>query len=1145
MKSFMRCLVAACLLMFVAFPAFSQSRNTGEIRGTVTDPSGAAIAGATVTLTNVDTGVTAVYTTNADGLYDTVSTQTGNYNIAFTAQGFKKLVRGPFTLQIDVITEDGQLEVGTQAEVVTVEAEGVPLLETENGHLGTIFEAKTIGVLPQVGAGITGNDWANFNVLLPGAAGTPMMSSGSEGSGAYNAGDAISINGNLPNYANFLQDGAVVQLPVSNNVDNLVFSAVQEVQITTSSFSAEYGIGGAVFNQISKSGSNSFHGSLYEFWQNDALNAAPYFQNAGALVGAPFLRYNEWGGSIGGPIIKNKLFFFFVRDKITDENAPSSPQAITVPTLKERGLDPSEMGVYDFSGTPTIYNPSTRTGPGGASLPFAGNIIPAGMIDPVAAKILSYYPLPNLPGTASNPLYPNDISGNFLIQNATPNPNLRYFGRMDFDQSEKNKMSFSISEKNNNASSAGNLPCPLNCQAQDIDGVNIQFSDVYTISPNLVNEFRMGYTRQGNYFEPDTLGFDPATSLGLQYGKADVFPTVNVNGTCCTQLAPGINAIYVENLFDPSDSMTLVKGRHVLHFGVEVLMGQGNTTPWGNIDAGQFTFTGQYTALNGTTNTGSGLADFLLGDVESWSATNQAKSYTRLKSPQLYVQDDFKFKPNLTINLGLRYVATTGFSEINNSLGGFDPNLVNPYNGSLGSMWFAGQDNRNTVEKPIYDIFLPRVGFAYSWRNDTVIRGGFGMYTYNFSQDTYLVGGINGAGARTTSKGSTADLNSGTGPNPLINLDASEATADSSLTYVVGSPLANQPNQYCCTGAPSSQTYAPYNVHPGQINQWQLSVEHQLGHSIAASVAYVGSKGSHLAYITDLNQITNPAVLAEGPTTQAERPYPLWGNLTGSEYNGISRYNALQFQITQKYSKGLLWSFNYVWSHFLDDQDSSGWGSRAGAQYWQINSTDPSSNYSNSNFNIPQAVKGYVAYELPFGQGKQFMSNSNKLVNAAVGGWRLSATGITQSGNPFSIIDAVNNTYSQCSGCVEYPNRVGNPMSGVPAVPATSQPGTISYLNPAAFAEPTPGTFGNNGRNSVNGPRLTVFNMSIAKGFSITERVHLEFRSDWVNIFNHPSFGPPSFTFGSSNFGLINSAAQNGGIAVAPRSGQLSAVLTF
>ncbi len=201
--------------------------------------------------------------------------------------------------------------------------------------------------------------------------------------------------------------------------------------------------------------------------------------------------------------------------------------------------------------------------------------------------------------------------------------------------------------------------------------------------------------------------------------KADIFPNINITGYggCCSQLLqPGTNAIYIENLYDPSDVITLVKGRHVLHFGVEVLMGEGNTTPWGNITAGNFKFTGQYTAQNGVTASGSGLADFLLGDVEHWDAKNQTTSYARIKSPQLFVQDDFKVKPNLTLNLGLRYVATTGFSEINNSLGGFDPNLVNPFNGSLGSMWFAGQDNRDTLQKPIYNIFLPRVGFAWSWR---------------------------------------------------------------------------------------------------------------------------------------------------------------------------------------------------------------------------------------------------------------------------------------------------------------------------------------------------------------------------------------------------------------------------------------------
>ncbi len=1171
MKSCMRCLVAACLLLFIAFPAFSQSRNTGEIRGTVTDPSGAAIANATVTVTNIDTGVTTVFTTNDAGLYDTVSTQAGNYNITITAPGFKKLVRGPFTLQVDVITEDGQLQVGAQTDTVTVESQGVPLLETETGHLGTVFEAKTIGVLPQVGAGITGNDWANFNVLLPGATGAPSQPM-SEGSGSYNAGDAISINGNLPNYANYLLDGAVVQLPVSNNVDNLVFSAVQEVQITTSSFSAEYGIGGAVFNQISKSGSNQFHGSVYEFWQNTVLNAAPYFPSAsGAAQPAPFFRYDEWGGSVGGPIIKNKLFFFFVRDKIYS-NGGASAQTSTVPTLAERGMGTAFPGEYDFSGTPTIYQPNTRSVAGGPSAAFPNNVIPASAADPVALKLLSYYPLPNAPGVVNNPAFPGVVTNNYTITNVAPNPNLRYFGRIDYSMSEKNHMSFSLAQKNNPAVNVNASPCPLNCFSGDIDGYNVQYSDTYTISPNLVNEFRMGFTRQGNYFVPQTLGFDAAGTLGLQYSKADVFPNINIiagAGGCCSQLLqPGTNAVYIENLYDPSDTITLVKGRHVLHFGVEVLMGQGNTTPWGNITAGNFTFNGSYTALNtagGGQTGGNALADFILGDVESWNATNQAKTYTRLKSPQLFVQDDYKLRPNLTINLGLRYVATTGFSEINNALGGFDPNLVNPANGSLGSMWFAGQDNRNTVEKPIYDIFLPRVGFAYSWRPDTVIRGGFGMYSYNFSQDTYLVGGINGAGSLYTSTGSTTDSTGGTGPNPLINLDATAATAASVLTYVQGSAAAREPLTYCCTpGVYSNQTYAPYDTRPGQINQWQLSIEHQLGHDYMLSVAYVGSHGSHLEYINDLNQTTSPTLLAEnaaaGSALQANRPFPDWGTLTGAIYSGKSNYNAVQFELNKHYSNGLLFSFNYVYSHFLDDQDSSGWGSRGGTQDYQI-SNNPASNYANSNFDIPQAVKGYVAYDLPFGTGKQFANSVSKPVDAAIGGWRVSMTGITQSGNPFTITESSNSSlYSACGNCSWYVNRNGNPYSGASGISGVGVQSAIGWINPAAFLDPTPGTFGNNGRNNLFGPRLTVFNFSIAKQFSITERIKLELRSDWVNIFNHPSFGPPTSVLpynvagtvaggtpnGSfGNFGLINSSAPNGGIAVAPRSGQLSAMITF
>jgi hypothetical protein len=1186
MTRLIRWTITCSFLIGTVVPAFSQSRNTGEIRGTVT-AAGAVVPAATVTVTNNDTGESKDFVTNQDGIYDTVSTPAGNYTITVAAKGFKKTVIGPVTLQVDVITENAALDVGAVSETVTVEGGGVPLLETETSHLGSVLESKTIQELPQIGAGITGNDWANFNILLPGAAGT-STAPGSEGSGAYNAGDAVSINGNLPNYANYLQDGGVVQLPVSNNVDNTLFEAIQEVQVTTSSFSAEYGIGGAVFNQITKGGTNGFHGSAYEFFQNDYLNAAPYFEvpngPGGSLIPAKasVLRYDEWGGSIGGPILKNKLFFYFVRDRIHN-NGSNPPTEGNTPTLAERGMGTTYPGAFDFSaaGLPTLYDPATTvcsgTPPTCTRTSFAAentgtlagvNAIPADRIDPVASKILGFYPLPNAGA-------PGALTNNYSTILPTPNPNLRYFGRIDYDFSQKHRLSFSISQKDNpGVNKYGPFACPLSCFSGDIDGYNAQATITSEISPRMVNELRMAYTKQGNWFVPDTIGFDAQSTLGLQYAKANLFPTININSInnsgCCNGLAPGTNAIYIEHLYDPSDVLTLIRGRHILHFGVEVLMGDGNTTPWGNVDAGQFTFTGNYTS-NGA-GSGAGLADFILGDVQNWQAKNQSTSYARLKSPQLFVQDDIKVRPNFTLNLGLRYTATTGFTEINNSLGGFDPNLTlvctvdsqgNPcgaLNGTLGSLWFAPQDNRNSLQKPVRDIFLPRIGFAWSLRNDTVVRAGFGMYSYNYSQDVY--GNGIGFGALTTSQGNTQDQTPLQHANPLINLDASAATANAVLGYVVGSPNAKEVVTYLNVAQPNSSiNYVPYDVHPGHINEWQVSVEHEFGKSYVASVAYVGSHGSNLETGTDVNQITSPAGLAASGVAngavQAYRPFPAWGSLAGYNYTGISNYNALQGAISRHFSNGLLFSFNYVWSHFLDDQDSGGWGSRGGTQYWQI-ANDPSATYGNSNFDIPSAFKGYASYELPFGKGKSYLTGSS-LLDEAVGGWRVSGTLIAQSGVPFTVIEN-NNQNQTVTGCA---NNVGGTATGgdvtngcdwFPNVTASTHvgnPNANEWFNTSAFADPwaahtnTPFAFGNEGRNILRGPRLTVLNLSIAKSFSFGERVRLQLRSDWVNALNHPSLGIPGQSFGGNNFGEISNATQNNGVAVAPRSGQLSARITF
>src|SRR5580693_1164086 len=914
MMSFVRGALALCLLLFVSVSAFSQSRNTGEIRGTVS-AAGAVLAGVTVTVTNINTGETKSFVTNQDGLYDTVSTPAGNYTISFTAKGFKKLVRGPFPLQVDVVTEDAALEVGAITETVTVEAGGAPLVETETGQQGYIMDAKTMTELPQSGGGITGADWAAFNIYLPGAGGT-TNGRVSQAGGAWNAGDAVSINGNLPNFGNFLQDGASTLLPASYNNDDEIFETIQEVQINTSSFSAQYGMGGVMFNQISKSGTNGWHGSGYEFFSQNFLNANTYFGDqqpklttnnlnpTGPLIPnpaaqVPYLRYDQFGASVGGPIIKNKLFFFFDIDRIVNNTVYNNGtnNFATVPT--------AAMEAGDFTGMQPIYDPLTTTCPSGpptcantgplARTPFSAecgglNMIPNGTnfggapsrMDPVALAIMtSKYGWPTAAQgvgscNLSGPIpYPNECQSNFYNAPKTPSPVHRYFGRLDYDLSAKHRIMFSISQKDNPGVDNGVFNCPLNCGSGDVDGWNTQVTETWTITPNVVNEIRMGYTKQGNWFQSQSLGLNPAKAFGLQDTHFNQFPFIGNSSIYggfggpdnVSTLSPATDAIYIENSFDPSDMVTLVKGKHILHFGIEVLMAEGNTTAWGSNSAGNYSFTGQYTAgvqtVSGVTSlntgsTGAGFADFLLGNVQGWAANNQGLTGMRLKSPQAFVQDDWKVKPNLTVNLGLRWEGNTGMSEVNNKLGDFDQNLVNtsgPFAGTLGSIWIAPQDNRTTLQKPVWDIFLPRVGFAWSVKNDTVIRGGVGFFAYNYSMDLY--GGEGGAqmGFGATSQGNVTDplvgagdigWIKGTGNATPLYLSSSATMMANALPYIQGS---KNPATYVRDPV-FSPPYEPYDIKPGEIWEWNLSVERQFMKDFAVSATYVGSHGMNLQYKT-------------------------------------------------------------------------------------------------------------------------------------------------------------------------------------------------------------------------------------------------------------------------------------------------------
>ena len=1105
--------VLPLLLIVGSGACFAQSTNAGDIRGTITDSSGAVLPGVRVTVLNVDTGVSKDYTTNQSGLYDTDSIVTGSYTITFTKAGFQKFVRGPITLQVGFTTVNGELSVGAMTEEVTVTAD-VALLQTETSEQSTTFDAKSMALLPQVT-----QDWENFTILLPGATGAVSSVQGSS-----NPGQLVAVNGNLP-YSNILADGASTTLSHSQNANPAVFEDVGELQVNTSSFSAQYGVGGIIFNQVTKSGTNRFHGTAYDYFQNDSLTAYPYgFGHTKKELGPiPFLRYNNFGGSIGGPILKNKMFFYFNYDQIVNhsnssgfDSLPTDPMIggdFTLPGLNQI-FDPTKQTIaFDASHNPYPVRPSFAS-------EYGANIIPTSLFDPVAANFQKFYPTAasHIPGLnpVSNPTIGSEgePQNNWHYSRLSSNPVRRFFGRLDYDVTQKNRITMSDTQADFIYPGPSTITaCPVGCQNGDVDNNNAQITDVWNISSRTVNEARLGYTAQLNFFTDSSLKHGYAAQLGWQFAKADDIPAMQTTGTFpYSWLQPGSNSTYKEHIFDPSDVVTMLRGKHILHFGGELLMYRDDSTAWGNVNAGATQYSGAYTkqwtvdpavcgaSANGNActvpGTGFEYADFLLGYINSWNASVSPEYGARLKSPQMFVQDDFKVRPNLTLNLGLRYQINHGWNEVTGNMATFDPTVINPTTNTPGAYWFGEThaNGRRSLQANVYNTFLPRVGFAWAMRPNTTIRGGFGLYAYNWSLDTY--GG--GMGGSVSSSGSLSD-NTGITPVALLGGPGNVFGTANLLPYTAAS---QDPIRFNGQGA----NYTQYHTPVPKIYQWNFSAERQVMTNAMVQLAYVGSHGFNLAFPTDLNQV--PVALAHPGDVTAVRPNANFQGISGSTNNAISNYNSLQASVTERMTRGLSLSFSYVWSHFLDDLDSSGWGSRAGEQPFQL-ANNPAANYSNSNFDVRHAFKGYAVYQLPFGRGKQFL-NGSQLLDEVVGGWQVSGTVVLQTGNPFTVYSDQAN-YTQAGST--FPNR--NP--GVSWKPAHQS--IQNWYNAGAFLRPADGTFGNVRRNSLYGPGLNVFNFSAAKSFTVPygEGIKVEFRADAQNVFNHPSFGNPSTGLGGSS----------------------------
>jgi outer membrane receptor protein involved in Fe transport len=1081
-------LLATALLLGSA-PLFAQNQNAGQIRGTVTDQAGARVPGVQVTILNTQTGVATTIVVGNTGVYDAPSLEPGRYSVSFSKAGFKRYVRDNIELHVEALTIDGVLQIGTVNQTVVVSAE-VPLLQTETSDNRTTLTATEVTELPSVGRG-----WYDYTGLLPGA--NPGASGGSTASG-----EGVGVNGQGSYEMNWLVDGGVAMLPVSQNPDLLQtpLDAIAEVSFITSNMSAEYGNGEASFNVITKSGTNQFHGSAFEFVQNDVFEARNFFNAAKAP-----LRWNEYGGTVGGPIKKDKLFFFF-----SYQRNPTNTFNPGLQTYPSRAMRSGDFSAADF---PTIFDPaSTHQLPDGSYTrdPFPGNQIPASRIDPVAAKIQSYYPTPNQPG----------LYNNFYYQASSPTTTTYYNGKLDYDLSSRNRLTGSIMYVAQG--SANTTPtAPIGTEPDTIHEITGQISDVWTISPTTVNEFRASLIRESGAWIPADANKGYATALGLPNLPFDNFPNISISGTAAPSLLGEsfYHATLGFNSFMESDAITLVRGRHILKFGGEFNKLQQNQA-WGDRNPGSFSFSGLFTENpQNPSATGLGYADFLLGLPNSWSNSYTPEYGGRDWNFQAFAQDDFKISPRLTLNLGVRWEVQSGWTEVHNHLGSFDPNLTNPATNTPGAIWFAGQNGRTALQETKPAVFAPRVGFAWTPKPNWSVRGSYGIFDTLWGANNYA----QGMGLGTTVSGSLIATDFLT---PVLQLKN-------------GPPALSAPSYPPSAAAYNGQgvTYFPYNTPVTYIQEWHISVQHEFANRIMVNAAYVGNHGSNIQFETDFNQVT-PANITKygaiGADMQSYRPYPQFQNLSWANFRGWSNYNSLQLSAKKALSHSLTVLGNYTYAKALDTGTMVGWGGAAidnslyGAGYQD--SYAPGVNYGRAAVDIRNLFNGSMIYELPVGEGKALL-NHGGLANALIGGWQLSSTWQLHSGMPFTPLWGGPNLDFSLAGDWR-PNRVCNGQSSHPSVQA--------WFDTSCFVQAATGTFGNTGRNVLDGPGFAQWNGSLAKSWKlpfIREEAAIQFRVDAYNVLNRTNFGQPNInvTTGQTNAGIINSASQSRNLQIGAR----------
>lgn len=1126
-----RILAAFAALCLAALPLAAQS-YTAAIRGVVTDASGAAVPGAKVTITEADRNVPHAATTDDSGRYSASALPPGAYTLTVEAGGFRKFVQTRFDLTVQQqATLNIQMQVGDIATQVEVTS-SAPLLNTTIANLGQTIDNKYMLSLPNLG-----RDSLALIYLTPGVVG----SAGSRGSTNTN----FVANGSRNSTSDVLVDGVTVTTVEQNSgVTDLKFKpsvdAVQEFKMQTNFFSAEYGqTGGAVINMVTKSGTNAFHGTGFYFLRHNDFNANSWAANRAGSA-RPYGRRDQLGGVLGGPVVRNKTFFFTT----FEWNKSKSPLAYTAtfPTLDQVNGDFSKT--FQTNGRMIeLYDPYATTPVTGSQVSraaFPGNVIPRSRMDPIALKALSYFPKPNqVTNAVTN-------TNNWFNQDIQVSGGRQMDFKGDHNFSDKNRVYGRYSRNNNsgtppNLFGAGNPAFTFNNGPSGTKTHSVVADFTRLQSATSVWTFRYGLIYSDFYrnaMEPFDL-----TSLGLpQYMKGNatypVFPTFAPEGYTDIGTEGWLIMDRQEGVHQASGSYSKVWGGHNIKIGGEgrqfFLDYQQPGYP-----SGQFSFSAQATRrLNnvGDNFQGNGLAAMLLG----WGGGGQfhidPKVFTRSRYMGFYVQDDWKITRKLTLNLGVRHEFDIPRWETQDRQSYWDLNAQSPISvpglDTRGVIKFVDSNNRSPF-KGDYNNISPRIGFAYAANNKTSIRGGWGLL-YQLSRATVF--GHTGAAFNVNA-------------SPIFSLD-SGATLYAKLNNPYPNGMLLPPgkskgdNTFLGLGA---STVVPQNNRNPEYYSWNFSVQRELPGQAVFEMNYTGSRGAHLFWGATSLTYLDPQYFSIGRNNlEAAVPNPLFGKITDPlaanlnratiqryrllrpmpQFDGAgvgtsepaaadSYYHALQMKYEKRFSKGLTFLGHYTWSKMIDDASvASGNLTWLGGSTAMQNPFDRKAEKSLSAHDIPHRAVFSGAYELPFGKGKKFAGGINRWADLIVGGWELSGFLLLQGGNPLQ----PGLSAGQLWNGTQRPNLIGNPLTSGATVDRLN-----NYLDTNAFSRPAIDTFGSAPRYlNARGPGIKTLDAALLKSFFVKEGQRAEFRLETTNTTNTPIFSDPATTWGASNFGQIN-----------------------